>query len=56
MRMKSMESNSPRVVTTRMPMGLALSTVRRPWPALVLGAMQSGRGAPIKLAVRVRKA
>src|SRR5688572_6699212 len=53
-RMKSIESNSPSLVTTRGLPGSAFSTARRPWPALVLGTMQSARGALTSFAVRDR--
>src|ERR671939_540480 len=52
--MKSMESNSPSVVATRGLPGSALSTARRPWPALVLGMMQSARATLRRFAVRRR--
>jgi hypothetical protein len=54
-RMKSIESNSPSLVTTLGFPFNAFSTARRPWPALVFGTMQSERGAPTSCAVRARK-
>ena len=52
--MKSIESNSPSLATTRGLPGSAFSTARSPWPALVFGMMQSARGAPASFAVSAR--